>query len=280
MSTDFQAGRAALGARMRELRTEAGLDGKGIADRLGWQRSKVSRLENGKQTATPADLDAWAAAAGAEAEAGDLKSRLQGLESQQRSWRRQLAAGHRGVQEKYVAEYRATSVLRGYEATVIPGLFQTPDYARHLLIKNADLMQSPRDTEAAVNARMKRQEVLYESGRHFYVLIWEGALHALVCPKDVMAAQLDRLAGLLGLSSVALGIVPLGAPLALTPKHGFWIFNEQRVIVEIISTELQLESDEDVALYRRVWDRLAKAAVEGPAAQRLIGRARASLDLT
>jgi hypothetical protein len=29
--------------------------------------------------------------------------------------------------------------------TVIPGLFQTPDYARHVLIQNADLMDSPRE---------------------------------------------------------------------------------------------------------------------------------------
>ncbi|MFE4796256.1 helix-turn-helix domain-containing protein [Streptomyces sp. NPDC056708] len=279
MSTDFQAGRVALGARLRELRAEAGLNGKGIAERLGWQRSKVSRLETGQQTATADDLEAWAAAAGADAEAADLKSRLRGLESQQRSWRRQLSTGHRGVQEKYVAEYRATSTVRGYEATVIPGLFQTPDYARHLLLHNADLMDSPRDTEAAVSARMKRQEVLYESGRSFNVLVWEGALHAVVCPKHVMAAQLDRLAGLIGLSTVSLGIVPLGASLTLTPKHGFWIFDDRRVVVEIISTELQLESGDDVALYRKVWDRLNRGAVNGPRAHRLIGRARASLDL-
>ncbi|MFF3790849.1 helix-turn-helix domain-containing protein [Streptomyces sp. NPDC001981] len=278
MSTDFQAGRVALGSRLRELRTEAGLNGRGLAERLGWQPSKVSRLETGKQTATVDDLEAWANAAGADGEAADLKSRLRGLESQQRSWRRQLSTGHRGVQEKYVAEYRATATVRGYEATVIPGLFQTPDYARHLLIHNADLMDSPRDTDAAVNARMKRQEVLYEAGRRFHVLLWEGALHALVCPMDVMAAQLDRLAGLIGLSSVSLGVLPLGAPIALTPKHGFWIFDDRRVIVEIISTELQLESDDDVALYRRVWDRLNKGAVYGPQAHRLIGRARASLN--
>lgn len=37
------------GARLRELRTEAGLNGKDMADRLGRQRS-VSRLEHGKQT--------------------------------------------------------------------------------------------------------------------------------------------------------------------------------------------------------------------------------------
>ncbi|MFF8971456.1 helix-turn-helix domain-containing protein [Streptomyces sp. NPDC014995] len=277
MSTDFQSARVALGARLRELRAEAGLNGKDMAERLGWQRSKVSRLETGKQTATAADLTAWAQAADAPAEAADLQSRLRGLESHQRSWRRQLASGHRAVQDRYVAEYRHTTTLRGYEATVIPGLFQTPDYARHLLIRNAELMQSPRDTDEAVNARMKRQDVLYEADKAFRVLIWEGALHVLVCPPDVMAGQLDRLVGLIGMSTVSLGIVPLGARLKITPKHGFWIFNEDRVIVETVNTEFTLEAADDVALYARVWDHLDEGAAYGPQARRLIGRARASL---
>ncbi|MEU5186402.1 helix-turn-helix transcriptional regulator [Streptomyces klenkii] len=277
MSTDFQAGRVALGARLRELRTEAGLNGKDMAARLGWQRSKVSRLEHGKQTATDDDLKAWAREAEAPGEADDLLARLKGLESQQRSWRRQLASGHRGVQERYVVEYRSTSTVRGYEATVIPGLFQTPDYARNLLLHNAELMQSPRDTEEAVRARMQRQEVLYQPGRTFHVMVWEGALHALICPREVMAGQLDRLVSLIGLDRVHLSIIPLGAPLALSPKHGFWIFDDRRVIVETVNTELHLESDEDVALYRRVWDRLHRSAVSGAQAHRLIARARTAL---
>lgn len=280
MSTDFQAGREALGARLRELRTEAGLNGKEFAELIGWQRSKVSRLENGKQTATEADVEAWAHAAEAPSAAADLQSRVRGMESQQRSWRRQLTTGHRGVQDRYVAEYRRTSTVRGYEATIIPGLFQTPDYARHLLINNAALMQSPRDTDEAVSARMKRQEVLYQADKTFRVIIWEGALHALVGSGDTMAGQLDRLIGLIGLSTVSLGIVPLGVPLKLTPKHGFWIFDEERVIVETINTEFTLESAEDVALYARVWDQMDEAAVEGPKAHRVIARARASLDLS
>lgn len=275
VSTDFQSARAALGARLRELRTEAGLDGKTLAEMLGWQRSKISRLELGKQTATAADLETWATAVGAPGEAADLTSRLRGLESSARSWRRQLTAGHRPVQDRYVVEYQRTTTLRGYEATVIPGLFQTADYARHLLIQNADLMDSPRDTDAAVQARMRRQGALYEAGKLFRILIWEGALHALICPPTVMADQLDRLVGLIGMSTVELGIVPLGAPLGLTPKHGFWIFDEQRVIVETINTELQYEDPRDVALYRRVWDSLDAAAVYGPQAHRLIARARA-----
>ncbi|MFJ6934454.1 helix-turn-helix domain-containing protein [Streptomyces sp. NPDC101132] len=274
MTTDFQNARVALGARLRELRAEAGLNGKDFATRIGWQRSKVSRLENGKQTATEADTDAWAAAAGVPEQAPDLRSRLRGLESQQRSWRRQLAAGHRPVQDRYVVEYQQTATMRGYEATVIPGLFQTPDYARYLIDANTTLMQSPRDTEAAVAARMRRQEVLYEPGKLFRVLLWEAALHVLVCPREVMAGQLDRLVGLIGMSTVELGIVPLGAPLPLTPKHGFWIFDEQRVIVETVNTELSYDSADDLALYTRVWDGLHSAAVHGPQAHRLIARAR------
>ncbi|MBT2508028.1 helix-turn-helix transcriptional regulator [Streptomyces sp. ISL-98] len=277
MSTDFQSARVALGARLRELRAEAGLNGKDLATLLGWQRSKVSRLENGKQTATADDLAAWATATRAPDEVNDLESRHRGLESQQRSWRRQLAAGHRSVQDRYVVEYRSTATMRGYEATVIPGLFQTPDYARHLLIQNAALMRSPRDTEEAVHARMRRQEVLYEVGKLFRVLVWEGALHALICPRDVMAGQLDRLVGLIGMSTVELGIVPLGVPLPLTPKHGFWIFDEQRVVVETINTELQYESAEEIDLYGRVWDQLHEVAAYGPKAHRLIARARAAI---
>ncbi|MFE7478538.1 DUF5753 domain-containing protein, partial [Streptomyces sp. NPDC057575] len=185
-----------------------------------------------------------------------------------------LAAGHGPVQDRYVVEYRRTSTVRGYEASVIPGLFQTPDYARHLLAGNAELMRSPRDTDTAVAARMRRQEVLYEAGRLFRVLIWEGALHALVCPRDVMAGQLDRLVGLIGMSTVEFGIVPLGAPMSLTPKHGFWIFDEKRVVVETINTELSFDSADDLALYGRAWDGLNEAAVNGAQAHRIIARAR------
>lgn len=279
MTTDFQAGREALGARLSELRANTGLNGKEFAARLDWPASKVSRLQAGKQTPSVADLEAWAAAAEQPDAVPDLHARLRGLESQQRHWRRQLSAGHAPVQDRYVVEYRRTATMRGYEATVIPGLFQTPDYARHLLLQNAELMRSPRDTEAAVQARMRRQEVLYEPGRLFRVLVWEAALHAHVGDRDVMAGQLDRLVGLIGMTTVELGIVPLGAPMGITPKHGFWIFDEERVIVETVNTEYQY-ADDDVALYSRVWDKLDAAAAYGPKAHRLIARARGALAAT
>ncbi|MEV3850469.1 helix-turn-helix transcriptional regulator [Streptomyces microflavus] len=273
MSTDFQSAREALGARLNELRTGAGLNGRDFAQLLGWQPSKVSRLQNGRHrhARRPSGV---AAACGRSDTAADLLGRLRVLESRQRHWLKQLAAGHASVQDRYVVEYRQTTVLRGYEATVIPGLFQTPDYARHLLMAHADMVQTPRDTEAAVASRMRRQEVLYAAGKLFRVLVWEGALHTLVCPREVMAGQLDRLVGLIGMSTVEFGIVPLGAPMRLTPKHGFWIFDESRVVVETINTELSFDTADDLDLYGRTWDGLNESAAYGARAHRIIARAR------
>ncbi|MFE3485068.1 helix-turn-helix domain-containing protein [Streptomyces griseus] len=279
MSTDFQSARITLGARLRELRIEAGLEGKGVAEVLGWHRSKVSRLETGKQTPSADDLTAWAQAVGRPDLAVELKGRLVGLETQYRSWRRQLAGGHRARQELAIVETAATQLIRGVEVSRIPGLFQTADYARHTFEANAEFRQVPKDIEGAVRARIRRQDVLYEPGRRFRFLVWEGALHVLTCPREVMAAQLDRLAGLIGLDTIELGVIPLGAQLRRAPTHGFWIYDRRRVIVETISTEMWLDDEDTIALYERAWDWMSEAAVHGPQARRLIGRARATLDL-
>ncbi|MDT3396447.1 helix-turn-helix transcriptional regulator [Streptomyces sp. B1866] len=278
MSTDFQTARIALGARLRELRTEAGLNGKRLAERLGWQPSKVSRLENARQTAAPEDLEAWAHAVGAPAEAEDLKGRLRGLESQHRSWRRQLAGGFRARQELAIAETSKTRTIRAVEIGCIPGLLQTPDYARHMFATYAAFQQTPRDIEEAVRARIRRQEALYEPGRRFHFLVWEGALRVLVCPPQVMVAQLDRLLSVIGMDTVEFGVIPFAARLRLAPDHGFWIYDDRFVTVETINTEMWLDSPDDIALYVRAWEWMAESAVYGHQAHRLITRARAALD--
>ncbi|MFJ4091867.1 helix-turn-helix domain-containing protein [Kitasatospora sp. NPDC089913] len=277
MSTDFQQARLCLGVRLRELRTEAGVNGRDLAARLGWPASKVSKLENGRQTATPADLRAWALAVGRPESEGELKGRLQGLESRYRTWKRLLAGGHRARQEVGVRHSRETTVTTGYEPGIVPGLFQIPEYARHVLTHAGELHGSLRDIDEGVRARMRRQEALHRPGKRFRFLMAEAALYVRICPPDVLAAQLDRLVGLLGLPSVELGIVPLGAPVTVVPKHGFWIFDDRLAIVETWSTEMWLDDRSEIDLYRKVWAKLHAAAVHGPPAHRLMARARAAL---
>ncbi|MFD7403557.1 helix-turn-helix domain-containing protein [Streptomyces sp. NPDC059866] len=282
MTTDFQTAREAPGARLRELRAEAGLEGKDLAAKLGWQTSKVSRLQNGKQTPTRADLTAWASAIDRPDVEPELHGLLAGLDTKQRhrSWRRQLAGGHQARQEIAVRQTENTTMIRGLEVSRVPGLFQTPEYARAIFDANAEFRGIPATTEAAVEKRMRRQEALYDPDKSFRFLVCEAALYHRACPVDVMAEQLDRLYNLVGQRRIELGILPFGAQLRRTAPHAFWIYDRRLVIVETISEELWLTGDEDVQLYERAWDWLADSAEYGSPARRLIGRARASLNLS
>lgn len=279
MTTDFQSSREALGTRMRELRTEAGVEGKDLAAQLGWHPSKVSRLQNGKQTATAADITAWVQGVGRPEAETELQGLRAGLEMKHRSWRRQLSDGHRARQEVAIQETAATQTIRGLEVSRIPGLFQTPEYARAIFDANAEFRGIPSTSEAAVEARIRRQESLYEPGKTFRFLVCEAALYHRSCAADVMAEQLDRLYNIVGLRSVELGIIPFGVQLRRTAPHAYWIYDQRLVIVETISEELWLTGEDDIRLYERAWDWLAESAEYGAPARRLIGRARASLDL-
>lgn len=277
MSTDYQQAREALGVRLRELRLtgpDSRLTGTELAERCGWNKSKVSRLENGRQTPTPDDLGKWAEATGRPEAYDELLARLRGFESHIRSWRRQLAAGHKPVQDTHLNAHADTSVFRGWESSMVFGILQTPDYARSIFTRYAELQRSPRDTDEAVRSRMKRQEALYDSSKRFHLLLWEAALHTLICPPAVLAAQLDRLAGVVGLDSVDLGIIPLSAPVRIPPATAFWIYDDRRVIVENWHAELWIDDEASVDTYLRTWRTLQESAVYGADAQNRISAAR------
>ncbi|TGB03203.1 helix-turn-helix transcriptional regulator [Streptomyces sp. MZ04] len=281
MTTDYQQARQALGIRLRELRLNAPagrLTGTGLAAILGWPQPKVSKLENGRQTVTPDDLKAWAAATGQPDAYPELLARLRGFESHIRSWRRQLAAGHQSVQQDHAAQYERSALVHGFESVTVPGILQTADYARSIFTRYAELQRSPRDTEAAVRARLRRQELLYDSARRFDILVGEAALRSLICPHAVLAAQLDRLAGLVGLDTVHLGVIPFAASLKIPPTGGFWIHDERLVTVETWHADLWLDDADSIALYLRTWNTLRESAVYGGDAQRVIAGARRALN--
>ncbi|MFD8915218.1 helix-turn-helix domain-containing protein [Streptomyces sp. NPDC059575] len=282
MSTDYQQAREALGVRLRELRLscpDGRLTGTALARKLGWPNSKVSKLELGKQTATPEDLRRWATACGQATSYDELRARLAGFESHIRSWRRQLTSGHKAVQDAVTVEHERTRVLTLWENCLIPGMVQIPEYARHVFTRHADLMQSPRDTEDAVRARIQRQEGLYQPGRMYRIMMWEGALRSLVCPPSVLAAQLHHLAGVIGLDTVELGIIPFDASLKIWPGNSFWVYDERLVVVEDWHAELWLDDADSVALYLRTWKTLRESAVYGADAHNVISAARRALNL-
>ncbi|MFE9412591.1 helix-turn-helix domain-containing protein [Streptomyces sp. NPDC006704] len=145
MTTDFQQAGVALGARLRELRPERGCTGRELASELGWPQSKVSKLETGRQTATADGLQTWALGTGRPEAAEELTARLRTLESRSRSWRRQLTAGHKPVQDALTPSTnvpRRSGPGRGYSAP--PSFLSASSVSRFTVHSDSDTAPSDR----------------------------------------------------------------------------------------------------------------------------------------
>jgi hypothetical protein len=119
---------------------------------------------------------------------------------------------------------------------------------------------------------MQRQEVLYQPGKRFHFVLTEAALRYRLCPREVMIGQLDRLVALSAMSTVRVGIIAFDTELPESPKHGFWIFDDRMVLVETIAAELTLKQPQEIALYTRVFERLASVASYGSDARGIVTR--------
>jgi hypothetical protein len=95
----------------------------------------------------------------------------------------------------------------------VPGILQTPDYAREVLTRLVALRGLPDDVADGVRSRLRRQEALYDTSKHFRFLLSEAALRSRPCPLAVQLAQLDRLTALAGLDTVDIAVLPLDTEL-------------------------------------------------------------------
>lgn len=259
--SDFQRNRELLGIRLRELRRSARLTGIQLAGELGWRQSKVSRLECGRQTASRDDVTAWVDATDAHPDlVGDLMSLLINIESDYAAWRREFRVGTRRKQLNLLRLEARTTTFRGFETCVVPGLFQTAAYAAQRLGEMPDLHGAPNDVQAAVAARMQRQQVLYDSAKRFHFVLSEAVLRTRLCPPDVMRGQLDRLITAAGLPNVRVGVLPFSARFPIAPLNGFWIFDERLVTFETIAAEIHIRDPDEIAAYVDSFDRPAGAA--------------------
>lgn len=271
----MQESRTAFGARLRELRREASLTGRALALQTGLHFTKVSRVEHGRQGLTDAEIRAWCLACGAEGQARDLIAMARGVDSLYREWRRQTEAGLQSMQEASTrSRYGRFRLLRVYEHTVLPGLFQTPGYSNAIMGEWAKFLGVPDDREAATAVRMRRQRVLHSGVHRFVFLLAEQTLHTRVGGPVVMAQQLDHLLSLVKLPRVSLGIIPAMAERSFHSQCVFWIWDDARVIVETVSARIEITRKDEVALYAAAFDLLGQAAVYGRRAAALITAAR------
>lgn len=271
MSNQAQQAREALGARLRELRKDAGFaSGRAFASAANWQLSKVSRIENGKQNASEEDIRAWCRLCNAENQLVDLITTVRHIEQLWLEWRRQLKAGAEPRQRRALPVYAKTKVFRIWHPTVVWGTLQTAEYAAETFRQVINYYEIPDDLDAAVAKRMERQQYLYQGDRIFNVLLAEQALHTNFGGPDVMKGQLDRLLAVMTLPRMSLGVIPARAQMHIWPGNSFSMFDDKLVLVETYSAELTVTQPREIALYAKAFDLLKCSAVYGKSARALI----------
>jgi transcriptional regulator with XRE-family HTH domain len=271
-TSSVEEARKALGRRLRELRRQAGLSGKELAESLSWVGSKVSKIENGKQSPTDQDIRAWAGATGAADQAEGLLAALHNLELQHAEWQRLLKAGMKSHQLTLSRQDEKTRLFRGFENTVVPGLVQTPEYARARFAQVVLVHKVANDVDEAVKQRMQRQEMLYRPDKRFHLVVTEAVLRYRLVSPGVMLGQLDRLMAISSMRNVKLGVIGFETQYVTDPRHGFWLLDDDLVRVETYSAELNLRQPQEIELYSRIFERHAAVASYGAAARAIIGR--------
>lgn len=273
--------RQRLAKTLRSLRLEAGLTTTQLAERVGMSQSKVSRVELGQSAPQVADVDAWARAVGADAAArARLLALAEAVATEATVWRQAVRAGLPRLQLDVRDLEASAATISNYQPVLVPGLLQTPEYARRVVAANFPGGRD--DLAAAIGARMERQAVLYDDNKRLTFVLAEAALRWRFGPRAVLLEQLDRIASVAALPSVTVAIIPQAATVEVWHSHGFNLFDDRGdepplAHIETLTAGLTVTDPDDVEEYRAAFGRLRAAAVTGESGRAVLRGVTADL---
>ncbi|MET7865919.1 helix-turn-helix domain-containing protein [Micromonospora taraxaci] len=260
--------RARLGAELRQLRRREALTLEQVCDRLGWaSTSKLSRIELGQSRPDLADVLDLLDIYKVPSPARDALIVIARDAATSRGWWKTL--GEMSERQRTYAELEAGAAdIVEYQPSVVPGLLQTPAYARVLVTAGARLTPEV-DVEAEVRARALRQEVLRRAyPPHYTAVLAEAVCDPGDLPEAVWREQLRHLVAVTGLSHVTVRLLPRGVAGGglhpLTP-YSCYAFPDpadpRTVMLEALTTDVRLATLLDVDRYQRMTEALLAAAL-------------------
>ena len=253
--------RRELGALLRAHRTRNGWTAEQVAGRLEFSASKVSRLETGQRGASARDIRDLCDLYGVE---GPERQHLMDLasEGKQRAWWQPLGLPY----STYVGLEAEAASISDYGLAMMPGLLQTPDYAR-AVVQAAVPRWVPEVVEQRVEGRMTRQQILFSADApRFEAVVDESVLHRIVGSRAIMRAQLERLLELSDLPNVTLRVIPYDAGALPAGNNKFIILRfalpaiSDVVFIEGLTGDLYLEEPHDVEVYNTTFRTLIQLA--------------------
>lgn len=255
-----------VSGELRELRHRHGLAADEVARALGMSVSKLSRLENGIRKPFPDDVCALLGLYRVPAPRRDeLLSLVR--DGEDCNWWRVQDGNMPAMWEELPKFEREATAIRNYELAIVPGLLQTPEYARAFM-KGANEDLSSEELEMQVEHRMNRQTSWRRpEGPPLHVIMDEDACRRLVGSAEIMYWQLRHLVEVARQSKLTMQVVSstAGAHPGMEGPFMLLEFAEQPALVYIEDrcSEAFLESQAHVSDTKRVFRRLRELAM-GP----------------
>jgi transcriptional regulator with XRE-family HTH domain len=255
--------RRRLGAELRRYRELAGLTIDQVAEQLDCSASKISRLETGQTGSSPRDVRDMLALYGVgDAELEELLTVAR--ETRQRGWWQPYGSI---LTAAYVGFEAAADRIRSYEAQCIPGLLQTPEYARSM-IAAVHTGRPIDEVDNRVRLRLGRQTlVTQEDPVDFWCVLDEAALRRPVGGRGVMRCQLEHLIRESARPNVTLQVLPMSSGEHPGMDGSFVILcfpddaDPDTVYVTIATGGVFQEKPDDVSRYKTIFECLQEMAL-------------------
>lgn len=262
-----------LAGELRQLRHAKKLGVRAVAAQLGWQGSKLSRMETGKQGLRVADVASLLVIYGVTG--ADRKRLLTMAEhAGEPGWWETYSAGLTKWSQMFLQLETEAIAIFDFEPLLVPGLLQTPDYTRAVM-KACGVPDA--DAQLRVAARLGRQAILTrDEPPTLRAIVDEGALRRVLGSSWVMARQVRHLVEAAARPNVVLQVVPLAVGGYTGLDGPFMILDFPRhkpvVHLEHKMASLFLEEQDEVGFFRRQADTLTEVAMDPTESMQLLRR--------
>lgn len=250
---------------LRQARLTAHMTQKGAADELSWSTSKVVRIEQGTVPVVPTDARAMLQLYGVHDEARiDELVQFAKDAREDEGWAEFGDILSKASRDLFGNE-PASQVIYKYEPSVIPGLFQTEDYARSLL---KALGYSDRQVERRLEARIARQRLLDSPRRpDINFILGEAALIRPVGGEDVMRKQIAHVLELMKRDRITVWLLPFASGAHRSMGSAFTILQFQDPLLADLlylenaeSESISRDEERDIRRYLEIYNDLQRMA--------------------
>jgi transcriptional regulator with XRE-family HTH domain len=272
-----------LGLELRELRQNAALTAKEVAERTSWSVPKITRMEINSSPVDPMDVRVLCQIYDAGTEKTALLEDYALVTKTKRDWWQssEYKSLLRPGFQAFIGLEATASELHEYSSEFVPGLFQTEAYIR-AIYRLSDSGHSPEEIERHVEVRLNRQEILVRQKRpvQLSVIVNEAVLRREVESPELMRGQLTHLATVARYPNVRLQVVPFKAGVHPGMSGPFIVLTfpdaaiKPIVYLENLASAGVTSKPEDVAKYERAFTDLIATALGHEASLSLIEEVR------